>query len=844
MGEYDTPKYRHVAKERPDISIMAAGWVEAVRDLWVQDADIDFASIEETWRLRALETSGDNSSTPEPGGGRLRLLCCLTGFDDADQRQQIIDQIVAGGGLYTGNLTRKVTHLIANRLEGQKYAAAKSWGIHVVSTEWLADSMQRGMILDEKCYDPALPPDERGKGAWTRREVKDGLLGKRLRDAAAAAQEEGRRKLRKTASMKFTSQKENIWGDILGKPQPTEPSASSGDLSQQPGASKTTQDATIGGPPSRSFTTQGSKSTPFNASGEAPIFSSCCFYVHGFPAKQAEILVNTITYMGGVACPSLDEVASNSGAQFAHRFLIVAQASKPATHPPLPDNVRIVTEFFVEKCLHKKRFFDPDEHVIGQPFPAFPIDGFGNLKICTAGFTGVDLNQVDKAIRQLGAGYEERFTAQISLLICTTLDSVRRQKLDLALAWKVPVVSADWLWTCISTGFKVPTKNYLFPELKQSLSREPGAEVEVDTQPRTDNPGGADQQASDQSSRKSASKSGIRDVDASAFSHEEGIPPVHDKKATEPRQKPPEEDSNLTADFRTAPTHPSQDSQPSKNPAPLAELSFNPRHGSRSPQKQQQPPRRQMSRIPSEIANSEATDYSADPDNDAADENDTPRPRRGSSTSAATRSAEDEKIAAERLALSAKLTNLLDMTTGGSDAFHGNNSTNNTHGAGSIAGPSVAASRPPRRKREILGRAISNVSAASSASVESSSNAGAAASLKAQSHGGSFSTAFANAGHPGGRGVGGVGRGGQDDDDDGEEGVSAPPLTQLNYEDPDAKKYKQQLMRKMLGEAPEADTAEGGDTGGGERLTLSELAGYQAAAMRSGPGLRTRRRRG
>ena len=57
-------------------------------------------------------------------------------------------------------------------------------------------------------------------------------------------------------------------------------------------------------------------------------------------------------------------------------------------------------------------------------------------------------------------------------------------------------------------------------------------------------------------------------------------------------------------------------------------------------------------------------------------------------------------------------------------------------------------------------------------------------------------------------------------------------------------RYKQQLMRKMLGEAPEADTAEGGDTGGGERLTLSELAGYQAAAMRSGPGLRTRRRRG
>ena len=32
-GDYDTPKYRHVAYERPDIKAMDAQWVEAVRDL-------------------------------------------------------------------------------------------------------------------------------------------------------------------------------------------------------------------------------------------------------------------------------------------------------------------------------------------------------------------------------------------------------------------------------------------------------------------------------------------------------------------------------------------------------------------------------------------------------------------------------------------------------------------------------------------------------------------------------------------------------------------------------------------------------------------------------------------
>src|SRR5690606_4063389 len=132
-----------------------------------------------------------------------------------------------------------------------------------------------------------------------------------------------------------------------------------------------------------------------------------------------------------------------SGAQLAHRFLIVPQASAPETHPRLPENVYTITEFYIERCMHKKYFFDPSQHVIGRPFPRFPIPGFENLVICTAGFTGVDLNQVDKSIRQLGAKYEERFTANVSLLLCASLAVVRKQKLELALAWRVPVVRAD-----------------------------------------------------------------------------------------------------------------------------------------------------------------------------------------------------------------------------------------------------------------------------------------------------------------------------------------------------------------------------------------------------------------
>jgi len=85
VGEYDTPKYRHVAKERPDIRPMAVGWIDAVLELWIKDSDIDFGALEKEWSLRTFETGGISCETSNGGSGnadRAKLLCCLTGFDD------------------------------------------------------------------------------------------------------------------------------------------------------------------------------------------------------------------------------------------------------------------------------------------------------------------------------------------------------------------------------------------------------------------------------------------------------------------------------------------------------------------------------------------------------------------------------------------------------------------------------------------------------------------------------------------------------------------------------------------------------------------------------------------
>lgn len=131
-----------------------------------------------------------------------------------DYRQRLMDWINGNGGEYCGDLTKDVSHLVAKAAEGKKYAYAGAWGVKIVSTEWLSDSLERGMILDESLYHPLTPPEERGKNAWIRRTVSTTSLGKRLRDDGPVPSIS--RKLRRVASAKLSSQNEGIWTDIVG----------------------------------------------------------------------------------------------------------------------------------------------------------------------------------------------------------------------------------------------------------------------------------------------------------------------------------------------------------------------------------------------------------------------------------------------------------------------------------------------------------------------------------------------------------------------------------------------------------------------------------------------------
>lgn len=678
-----------------------------------------------------------------------------------------------------GSLDRSVTHLIVYEPTGKKYLAARRWGLHIVVLQWLEDSIMRGMILDEKCYDPTLPKEVIGKGAWTRREILPNPRTKRQRESGAD-KHDSRRKLRKTASMKLNSQRENMWGEILGQ----QPSADQVVSRQTEEPTQPLPTDSMLRPPIEPVLCVNAMQSSF--AGTVPrddnLFVSCCFFIFEFPPEHANVLVDHISSRGGRIVKTLEDATSQD--TMLHRFVLIPQNSNPKSHPIVPDGVQVITEFFIERCLHRKSLLSPKDHVIGRPFPVFPIEAFDTLSIGTSGFTDSDLNQVEKTVRQLGARYEERFNAQCTMLVCTALGAVRKPKLDLALFWKVPVVKADWLWECISQGKKLPITDFLFPELNKRVVGDKAGPAKPPNRSKSVSDIGREFTPKSFPRRKEQpTRTSLPGPDISAF---DPTPLL----ATEPSglashgKSSSKDDPNYTPDFDTAQTHQTREntglqrvlSRPSSRngPGPLAEKSANDLNKATGEQPPPQP-RKPLTRVRSEVCDSEAGDdedglvfLGVDDDTQAPNVIETEDPTELEKRRSERETA--EKAAAERQALSYKLASLLQ---GAAMKASNNGFDSGTSRAGNLDSEQLAA--PPRRKRGIMGRAISNISAASNESQESSSGRRA----MSRTH-----SAVVR----------------EDDSPDEEEpGSAVPPATQIQYDDPEATKSKARLMSKMLG---------------------------------------------
>ena len=76
-GELNTPKYKYVAKSRPNVKCMNSEWIDAMYDRWIEGDDIRPHDYEAEYRLGVFEglkiaVTGildRESRTPPLGGG-------------------------------------------------------------------------------------------------------------------------------------------------------------------------------------------------------------------------------------------------------------------------------------------------------------------------------------------------------------------------------------------------------------------------------------------------------------------------------------------------------------------------------------------------------------------------------------------------------------------------------------------------------------------------------------------------------------------------------------------------------------------------------------------------------
>lgn len=105
---------------------------------------------------------------------------------EGDDRQKVTSLVTENGGFFVKELSKDVcTHLVAMRPEGEKFLAARSWGVTIVEKEWVFDCVEKGECLDEREYLVASAK----KASSPRRKAKSSSSSSSSSASAAAAEQ-------------------------------------------------------------------------------------------------------------------------------------------------------------------------------------------------------------------------------------------------------------------------------------------------------------------------------------------------------------------------------------------------------------------------------------------------------------------------------------------------------------------------------------------------------------------------------------------------------------------------------------------------------------------------------
>ncbi|KAI5367731.1 Putative BRCT domain-containing protein [Septoria linicola] len=446
VGCINTPKYKYVAKERPDIKVLSTEFIVQAREAWIAGEQVDVKKLEDDFKMKTF--SG--------------LEMCLTGFNDVAQRKEMEQTCLEQGARWSADLTKQVTHLIAAKPEGAKYTHAKQWGIAVVGLKWYEDSLLRGMALEESYYACELSREQQGVGAL-RTMSKRTSLGKRGREdsqtaaGAGAGEELGRRKLRKSASMRLGGQSQDLWQSMSQHEVHVDNTVVDawGETNDE---SQTLRDSIgPGAGAQHSHATEAiDRHDPKERHG---VFAGHFVFVYGFDLVKTEKLRSVVSLNGATVVDNITELDKASGPPFPGTRCLLMPHAQPTRLPEVPSGTILVTEWWVERCLHFKQQIDPHLDTLSQPMQDRLVEDFVGLVISSTGFNSVDLRMSAETIKLMGGSYEEQLGSSTSVLICAS-EPMKKEKAFYASKHKIPVVHPDWLWESLKSKSKVPIEPY------------------------------------------------------------------------------------------------------------------------------------------------------------------------------------------------------------------------------------------------------------------------------------------------------------------------------------------------------------------------------------------------
>jgi hypothetical protein len=392
------------------------------------------------------------------------LRISITGFEDLEQRAQIEKTVASNGGAYIGDMTRSTTHLLVAdaNAKSDKFAYARSWKIKTVSLKWFEDSLRRGMALDEAFYLPEMPSDQQGIGAFRETPPRNRtILGKRGRAAATtdSGKHEGncRRKLRKATSLRLEGQSQDFWQEISAKDVQVDTTIVNAWADDAHASEFADEHARRSSKQDKSGSNLGEKpAVPVQDEG---LFSGYCIFPHGFDRPKLKVIRNHIEPNGATLISSIEELtAATENNSSARVCLLIPHDHTSANLPRVPSSTCTITEWWIERCIQEKRALDPNEDMLSRPLPR--ISDCSNITICMTGFTGVDYRQIARALPLIGFSYQDKLLPTTSLLISGSSD-MRKEKAYYAAKHKIPVVSAEWLWSTMRAGRNQPFGHFL-----------------------------------------------------------------------------------------------------------------------------------------------------------------------------------------------------------------------------------------------------------------------------------------------------------------------------------------------------------------------------------------------